>query len=95
VIGLVDSAGRLLHYYTPPTGCVNGKVAGGQAERRFVTWEDAIPSNVRDRVAGVRVRSVFTEGRDKFTWERITGIVTSAAEKAQEVAKLLKAAGVL
>jgi hypothetical protein len=94
VVGLLDATGRLLHYYTPPTGCGDGKI-GGRANQRFVAWEDTIPQAIRRNVRAVRVQPMFTKGRDKFTWERLTGMVASAAEKAKEVAKLLKAVGVL
>jgi len=90
VIGLVDSAGRLLHYYTPPTGCVNGKFLGGSAERRFVTWEDNIPAAVRDHMASVTAKSVFTEASDKGNnvWEALTKVADKVKSLAEAAAFL-------
>jgi hypothetical protein len=88
IVGLVDSKGQLIQYYTPPTGCGNGKI-GGQAAQRKVPWDDSIPANLRSQVAGVRVRVVWTQATDKFTWDRIISTATDAAQKLAEAKKLL------
>lgn len=89
VIGLVDSSNRLIHYYTPPTGCGNGKF-GGHANQRFVVWEDDIPIDVRERIAGVRVKIIFTEGRDHGgnVWEFITSVADKIKNLAEAAAAL-------
>jgi hypothetical protein len=94
VVGLLNHEGRLLHYYTPPTGCGDGRIFG-QANQRFVAWEDTIPPAVRSKVRSVRVQPMFTEGRDKASWERLIAIGGSIAAKAAEVVKILGAAGVV
>ena len=94
VVGLLNADGRLLHYYTPPTGCVNGKI-GGRANQRFVAWEDSIPAAIRNQIRTVRVQPMFTEGTDKIPWEILTRSVASVAEKAAKVVSILGAAGIL
>jgi hypothetical protein len=91
IVALVDRENRLLKFYTPPTGCVSGRLHGS-ANQRFVPWEDDIPAAIRSRIAEVRVRPVFTEGRDKASWERLTGIVVDAIGKGREVARMVGAA---
>jgi hypothetical protein len=89
VVGLVDSENHLLHFYTPPSGCGNGKF-GGHAAQRFVAWEDGIPEAVRSRVASVRVAVVFTKGEDKGEniWQSIQSIGEIIGDAAQ-IAKVL------
>ncbi len=75
VVTLLDQRGALLDYYTPPTGCVSGKVAG-HSNQRFEAWEDGIPSrqfkqqhpntSYKDRITFVRTAVVFTSGADKL-----------------------------
>ena len=75
VVVLVDSDHRVLRYYTPPTGCGDGKF-GGHANQRFVGWEDSIPQNVRGKITQVRVGVVFTQGRNiaANTWSAIGSV---------------------
>jgi hypothetical protein len=78
IVGLVDSGGQLIHYYTPPTGCGNGK-SGSHAAQRKVPWEDSIPVNLQSQVAGVRVRVVWSI--KPRGWDDLSSAVTSAAQK--------------
>lgn len=93
VVGLIDSTNHLLKFYTPPTGCVNGKF-GGHANDRFVGWEDDIPQDIKDRIAEVRIKVIFTEGHDKGgnAWEALSSVaqrVGTIAEAAQTLGALL------
>jgi hypothetical protein len=89
VVGLVDFNNRLIHYYTPPTGCGNGKLAG-HAEQRFVAWEDDIPASIRGQIAGVRVRVMFTEGHKVGeTWQAIAPFVADKIKSLAEAAAFL------
>lgn len=88
IVGLVDSGGQLIHYYTPPTGCGDGKT-GTDAAQRKVPWGDSIPADLTAKVAGVRVRVVWTQGRDKANWDIITSTAADVAQKAATAAKLL------
>jgi hypothetical protein len=88
IVGLLNSSGQLIQYYTPPTGCGNGKL-GGHAEQRKVPWSDSIPANVKPQVAGVKVRVVWTQANDKFTWDSVTSAASTAAQKFAAAAKLL------
>jgi hypothetical protein len=84
VVVLVDSANRVLQYYTPPTGCGDGKF-GGHANQRFVGWEDTIPPNARGHIAQIRVGVIFTQGRNiaENTWSAI-GSVADIIRTASE-----------
>jgi hypothetical protein len=88
VVVLVDAGGHILQYYTPPTGCGNGKVAG-HAEQRFVGWEDDIPESARGKIAQVRIGVIFTQGRPlNGVWEavgKITDVVKSVGDAAKVV----------
>lgn len=86
IVGLVDSNGQLIQYYTPPTGCGDGKL-GGHAAQRKVPWGDSIPANLQSQVAGVRVRVVWTT--KPLDWDRLTSATGTVAEKFAVAKKLL------
>jgi hypothetical protein len=88
VVVLVEASGHILQYYTPPTGCGNGKIAG-HAEQRFVGWEDDIPESARGKIAQVRVGVIFTQGRPlNGVWEAvgtINDVIKTVADAARAV----------
>jgi hypothetical protein len=88
VVVLVDSSGRILRYYTPPTGCGNGKL-GGHAQQRFVWWEDDIPETVRGEDRPSPRRRRFTEGRFLNgigeAIGTVAGIIKTACDAARAV----------
>lgn len=86
VVVLVDAGGHILKYYTPPTGCGNGKIAG-HAEQRFVGWEDDIPESARGRIAQVRVGVIFVQGRFLNGAAEAIGVITDVIKTVGDAAK--------
>jgi hypothetical protein len=88
VVGVTNAANQLLQYFTPPSGCINGKLPGN-AITRAVPWGDQVGNGNLAQAEQLRVAAYPTQG------EGVTiGQITDAAQKlGVQVAAVLAAAG--
>ena len=87
-VGLLDDGGRQLYGFTPPGGCLDGKVAGHE-NVRFINWNDSAPSEIGPKVASIKIKIQETDGPN-----RLSDWVNSATDIADKLAKIAQILGV-
>jgi hypothetical protein len=80
VVGLYDSAGQQLKFFTPPSGCIDGKPPGG-AIQRPVPWNDSFDSGLFSRISRLEVRAYHSSKPGNLpTPEQVLGFIKTTVE---------------
>jgi len=79
VVAIYDSPGTRLAQFTPPSGCINGKM-GGKATKRKIDWEDQIPASALATMDRLEVRAYHTSKSENLpTMQQAIEMLKAAA----------------
>jgi alpha-L-arabinofuranosidase len=89
VIGVLNAENQIVQYFTPPSGCINGKIAGGEVTRN-VDWGDEVTNANLQVTQQLRIAAYPTQGENQIN---IGSIEQAAQQFGVPVAQAIGALG--